>query len=90
MIGDGNNSTKIKKLRWCQCNLQNYYWQYPSNRDAYNLGLIVVNYQRKSSCFLQYTNRSLLELPNDRELIERKIGLLENLQRRGNCLYSRS
>ena len=35
---------------------------------------------------LQYTNRSLLEMPNDRELIEKKSGLLEERGRHAQAI----
>ncbi len=53
----------------------------PSNRLAY-IG-IIRNEMAKGNpqSALQYTNRSLSELPYDRELIEKKIGLLQELGR---------
>lgn len=58
----------------------------PSNKDAY-LGIIRNELLKGNpDVALQYTNRSLKSLPNDRELIEKKIGLLEELGRHAEAI----
>lgn len=58
----------------------------PSNKEAY-LGIIRNELLKGNpDAALQYTNRSLLEMPNDRELIEKKIGLLEELGRHAQAI----
>jgi len=53
----------------------------PSNKQAY-IGIIRNELLKGDpEIALQYTNRALLELSQDRELIEKKIGLLEELGR---------
>lgn len=58
----------------------------PENKDAY-LGIIRNELQKGNpEVALQYTNRSLLVLKNDRELVEKKIGLLEQLGRHAEAI----
>ena len=58
----------------------------PDNKDAY-LGIIRNELAKGNpEAALQYTNRSLLELPGDRVLIEKKIGLLETLGRHAEAI----
>ena len=50
----------------------------PENKEAY-LGIIRNELSKGNpEAALQYTNRSLLQMPNDRQLVEKKIGLLEH------------
>ncbi len=58
----------------------------PSNKDAY-LGIIKNELLKGNpDAALQYTNRSLLEMPNDIQLVEKKIGLLEELGRHAQAI----
>ena len=58
----------------------------PDNKEAY-LGLIKNELMKGNpDAALQYTNRSLMEMPNDRQLVEKKIGLLEELGRHAQAI----
>ena len=58
----------------------------PANKDAY-LGIIKNELLKGNpDAALQYTNRSLLEMPNDLQLVEKKIGLLEELGRHAQAI----
>jgi len=58
----------------------------PDNKEAY-LGIIKNELMKGNpDAALQYTNRSLMEMPNDRQLIEKKIGLLEELGRHAQAI----
>lgn len=58
----------------------------PSNKEAY-LGIIRNELLKGNpDVALQYTNRSLKSLPNDKELIIKKIGLLEELGRHAEAI----
>jgi tetratricopeptide (TPR) repeat protein len=58
----------------------------PANKEAY-LGIIKNELMKGNpDAALQYTNRSLMEMPNDRQLVEKKIGLLEELGRHAQAI----
>lgn len=81
MIGDGNDALKNKNYDDANAIYKTIIDNNPSNKDAY-LGLIRNEILKGNpDAALQYTNRSLLELPSDRELVEKKVGLLEELGR---------
>jgi YaiO family outer membrane protein len=81
MIGDGNDALKNKNYDDANVIYKTIIDNNPSNKDAY-LGLIRNEILKGNpEVALQYTNRSLIELPSDRQLIEKKVGLLEQLGR---------
>lgn len=81
MIGDGDEAIRNKKYDDANQIYKTIIDNNPSNKDAY-IGIIKNELLKGNKEYaLQYTNRALLELPEDRGLIERKIGLLEELGR---------
>lgn len=81
MLGDGNDALKNKNYDDANVIYKTIIDNNPSNKDAY-LGLIRNEILKGNpEVALQYTNRSLLELPSDRQLVEKKVGLLEQLGR---------
>jgi tetratricopeptide (TPR) repeat protein len=81
MIGDGDEAIKSKNYEEASEIYKTIITNTPENKDAY-IGIIRNEMQKGNpEAALQYTNRSLLELPLDRELVEKKIGLLEALGR---------
>lgn len=81
MIGDGDDAIKNKNYDDANKIYKTIIDNTPDNRDAY-IGIIRNEILKGNpEAALQYTNRSLLELPLDRELVEKKIGLLEELGR---------
>jgi len=86
MIGDGNDALKNKNYDDANVIYKTIIDNNPSNRDAY-LGLIRNEILKGNpEVALQYTNRSLLELPSDKELVEKKVGLLEQLGRHAEAI----
>ena len=86
MIGDGNDALKNKNYDDANVIYKTIIDNNPSNKDAY-LGLIRNEILKGNpEVALQYTNRSLLELPSDRELVEKKVGLLEQLGRHAEAI----
>lgn len=81
MLGDGIDAVKNKRYDDANDVYKTVIENDPTNRQGY-LGLIRNELLKGSPEFaLQYTNRALEELPEDRELIDKKIGLLEQLGR---------
>ncbi len=81
MIGDGNKALENKNFDDANQIYKTIINNTPDNKDAY-IGIIRNELSKGNpEAALQYTNRSLLELPLDRELVEKKIGLLEALGR---------
>lgn len=81
MIGDGDEAINSKNYEEASEIYKTIITNTPENKDAY-IGIIRNEMQKGNpEAALQYTNRSLLELPLDRELVEKKIGLLEALGR---------
>ena len=81
MIGDGNKALENKNFEDANKIYKTIINNTPDNKDAY-IGIIRNELSKGNpEAALQYTNRSLLELPLDRELVEKKIGLLETLGR---------
>lgn len=81
MIGDGNAAIQNKKYDDANQILKTVIDYDPTNKDAY-LG-IIRNEQLKGNKeeALVFTNRALLEMPDDKELVVKKVGLLEELGR---------
>ncbi|MAD98038.1 MAG: hypothetical protein CMB99_11995 [Flavobacteriaceae bacterium] len=81
MIGDGTDATKNKKYDEANQIYKTVIDYNPSNKEAY-MG-IIKNEMLKGNKeeALIFTNRALLELPEDRGLVEKKIGLLEDMGR---------
>ena len=81
MIGDGDEAIQNKNFEDANTIYKTIITNTPDNKDAY-IGIIRNELQKGNpEAALQYTNRSLLQLPLDRELVEKKIGLLETLGR---------
>ena len=81
MIGDGTDATKNKKYDEANQIYKTVIDYNPNNKDAY-LGIIkneILKGNKEEA--LVFVNRALLELREDRTLIEKKIGLLEELGR---------
>lgn len=58
----------------------------PSNKEAY-LGIIKNELLKGNPVSaLRYANRSLIQIPNDRQLVEKKIGILEDLGRHAQAI----
>jgi tetratricopeptide (TPR) repeat protein len=81
MLGDGVSAVKDKNYNDANKIYTTIIDNDPTNKLAY-IG-IIRNEMLKGNpeAALQYTNRSLLELPEDKQLVEKKIGLLEKLGR---------
>lgn len=86
MLGDGVDAVKNKKYDVANNVYKTVIDNDPTNRQAY-LG-IVRNELLKGNPeeALKITNRALEELPQDRELIEKKIGILEKLGRHEDAI----
>jgi YaiO family outer membrane protein len=81
MLGDGIDAVKNKKYDDANQVYKTVIDNDPTNKQAY-IGIIRNELSKGNPEFaLQYTNRALLELPEDIELIEKKIGLLTDLGR---------
>ncbi|UAM96735.1 hypothetical protein K8354_10370 [Polaribacter litorisediminis] len=81
MLGDGVNAVKNKNFDDANEIYTTIIDNDPSNKLAYQ-GIITNELLKGNPEYaLQYTNRALLTLKKDRELIEKKIGLLETLGR---------
>ncbi|MDP5094001.1 MAG: tetratricopeptide repeat protein, partial [Polaribacter sp.] len=86
MIGDGNKAIQNKKYDEANQIYKTIIDNNPTNREAYQG--IINNEMMKGSKenALQFTNRALLELPDDLSLVEKKIGLLVELGRHGEAI----
>lgn len=81
MLNDGNDAIDEKNYEQANEIYNTVISNDPTNRDAY-MGVIRNEILMGNPEYaLQYTNRALLELKEDRLLIEKKIGLLEQLGR---------
>ncbi len=81
MLNDGSDAVNNRKYDDANEVYKTVIDNDPSNKQAY-IGIIRNELLKGDpEIALQYTNRALLELPEDRELIEKKIGLLESLGR---------
>ena len=81
MLGEGKSALDNKNYDEANVIYNTVIDNDPSNKDAY-LGVVRNELLKGNPEYaLQYTNRALQELPNDLELIEKKIGLLEDLGR---------
>ncbi|MFY9242664.1 MAG: YaiO family outer membrane beta-barrel protein [Polaribacter sp.] len=81
MLEDGVDAVKNKRYDDANEVYKTVIDNDPTNKQAY-IGIIRNELLKGNSEYaLQYTERALLELPLDRELIEKKIGLLEGLGR---------
>ena len=86
MLGDGIDAVKNKRFDEANDVYKTVIENDPTNKQGY-LGLIRNELLKGSPEFaLQYTNRALEELPEDRELIDKKIGLLEQLGRHAEAI----
>ncbi|WP_439131618.1 YaiO family outer membrane beta-barrel protein [Polaribacter sp.] len=81
MLNDGNNAIAEKNYDDANEIYKTVIDNDPTNKDAY-IGVIRNEMLKGNPEYaLQFTNRALLELKFDQELIEKKIGLLEDLGR---------
>ncbi|PQJ78892.1 hypothetical protein BTO18_06705 [Polaribacter porphyrae] len=81
MLGDGIDAVKNKKYDDANKVYKTVIDNDPTNKDAY-VGVIRNEILKGNPEYaLQFTNRALLELPFDKELVNRKIGLLTDLGR---------
>lgn len=81
MLGDGTDAVKNKQYDTANKIYKTVIDNDPTNKNAY-LGIVRNELLKGNPEYaLQFTNRALLELPQDRELIDKKIGLLEQLGR---------
>jgi YaiO family outer membrane protein len=86
MIGDGNKALDEKKYDDANEIYKIVIDNNPESKQAY-LGIIRNELLKGNpESALQYTNRSLLVLKDDRQLIEKKIGLLEQLGRHAQAI----
>lgn len=86
MIGDGDKAIKEKKYDDANDIYKVIIDNNPENKQAY-LGIIRNELLKGNpESALQFTNRSLLEIPDDRELVEKKIGLLEQMGRHAQAI----
>ena len=80
-LGDAKRATEAKKFKDAHQIYAIIINENPSNKEAY-LGIIRNELLRGNPVVaLKYANRSLLQIPNDRQLVEKKIGILEDLGR---------
>jgi tetratricopeptide (TPR) repeat protein len=85
-LSDANNALKDKNYEGSSQIYKTIIDENPDNKEAY-LGIIRNELAKGNpEAALQYTNRSLLEMPNDRELVEKKIGLLQDLGRHAQAI----
>jgi tetratricopeptide (TPR) repeat protein len=91
MIGDGDDAIKNKKYDEANQIYKTIIDNNPTNREAYQ-GIISNEIMKGSKeNALQFTNRALLELPDDLSLVEKKVGLLVELGRHAEAVtYIRS
>ena len=81
MLNDGNNALENQNYDDANEIYKTIIDNDPTQKEAY-IGIIKNEFLKGNKDFaLQYTNRALLQLPEDLELIEKKIGLLEELGR---------
>lgn len=81
MLEDGNDALKNRKFEDANKVYKTVIDNDPENKDAY-IGIIRNELAKGNPEYaLQFTERALNSMPNDRELIEKKIGLLEQLGR---------
>lgn len=81
MLNDGSNAIEGRRYDDANKVYKTVIDNDPTNKQAY-IGIIRNELLKGDpEIALQYTNRALLELREDRELIEKKIGLLEQLGR---------
>lgn len=81
MLGDGVDAVKNKRYDDANEVYKTVIDNDPTNKQAY-IGLVRNELLKGNPEYaLQFTNRALQELPFDRELIDKKIGLLEKLGR---------
>ncbi|WP_162274034.1 tetratricopeptide repeat protein [Polaribacter reichenbachii] len=81
MLNDGNSAVENRRYDDANQVYKTVIDNDPSNKQAY-IGIIRNELLKGDpEIALQYTNRALLELREDSELIEKKIGLLEQLGR---------
>ena len=81
MLNDGSDAVNNRRYDDANKVYKTVIDNDPSNKQAY-IGIIRNELLKGDpEIALQYTNRALLELREDRELIEKKIGLLESLGR---------
>ncbi|WP_405565971.1 tetratricopeptide repeat protein [Polaribacter sp. Asnod6-C07] len=81
MLNDGNSAVENRRYDDANQVYKTVIDNDPSNKQAY-IGIIRNELLKGDpEIALQYTNRALLELREDSELIEKKIGLLEELGR---------
>ncbi|MDP5106956.1 MAG: tetratricopeptide repeat protein [Polaribacter sp.] len=86
MIGDGDKALQAKKYDDANDIYKIVIDNNPQNKEAY-LGIIRNELLKGNpEAALQFTNRSLQEIPDDRELIEKKLGLLEELGRHAEAI----
>ncbi|MDG1038065.1 MAG: tetratricopeptide repeat protein [Polaribacter sp.] len=78
-LGDAKSATESKKFKDANQIYATIIHENPANKEAY-LGIIRNELLRGNPvAALKYANRSLLQLPNDLQLVEKKIGILEDL-----------
>lgn len=81
MLDDGIDAIKNKRFEDADEVYNTVIENDPSNKQAY-IGLIRNELAKGSpEIALQYTNRALLSIPDDIELVEKKVGLLQELGR---------
>ena len=81
MLGDGVDAVKNKKYDEANEVYKTVIDNDPTNKQAY-IGIIRNEMLKGNPEYaLQFTNRALFELPYERELVEKKIGLLQQLGR---------
>ena len=81
MLEDGNDAIKNRNFEGANEVYKTVITNDPTNKDAY-IGIIRNELLKGNPEYaLQFTERALLQLPKDRELIDKKIGLLEQLGR---------
>jgi tetratricopeptide (TPR) repeat protein len=86
MIGDGDKAVREKKYDDANDIYKVIIDSNPENKDAY-LGIIRNELLKGNpESALQFTDRALLEMQYDRQLIEKKIGLLEQLGRHAQAI----
>jgi YaiO family outer membrane protein len=85
-LDDAKKATEAKKFKDANQIYATIIDENPSNKEAY-LGIIRNELLRGNPvAALRYANRSLLQIPDDRQLVEKKIGILENLGRHAQAI----
>jgi len=85
-LGDASKAIKNKNYDDANEIYKKIIEQNPKNKEAY-LGIVRNEFLKGNpETALQYTNRALLEIPEDKELVNKKIGLLQDMGKHAQAI----